>query len=30
MGRTAVHLERGIEPMEPQTHGRRRQPSAPL
>ena len=24
--RTAVHLQRGIQPMEPQAHGRRRQP----
>jgi len=30
MRRTAVHLQRRIQPMEPQAHGRRRQPPAPL
>ena len=28
--RTAIHLQGGIEPMEPQTHGRRRQPPTTL
>src|SRR5262244_462486 len=30
MGRTAIHLQRPIEPMEPQAYGRGRQPSTPL
>src|SRR5262245_26042469 len=30
MRRTPVHLQRGIEPMEPQAHGRWRQSATPL